>query len=234
MKKLSPLFTLSALSLLSAPAVSAELDISIQNLTQGMYFTPIAAVAHIPSASLFEVGEAASTELQMMAEGGSLDGLASIASAIAADVLANPAGGLLAPTHVTTGTLMTSEGNSVLSIVAMILPTNDGFIGLDNWPIPTEAGTYTVYINAYDAGTEANDELRGSGMPGMPGMPVPPPLEPMLGSGGSGVAGADASALVHIHRGNIGDDSMTDGKSDVNNTVHRWLNPIAKVTVTVK
>jgi len=39
---------------------------------------------------------------------------------------------------------------------------------------------------------------------------------------------------VHIHRGNIGDDSMTDGKSDVTNTVHRWLNPIAKVTVTVK
>jgi len=72
MKKLSPLVNLSVLSLLSAPAMSAELDISIQNLTQGMYFTPIAAVAHIPSASLFEVGAAASPELQMMAEGGSL------------------------------------------------------------------------------------------------------------------------------------------------------------------
>jgi hypothetical protein len=39
-----------------------------------MYFTPIAVVAHTPDASLFEVGEAASTEIQAMAEGGALDG----------------------------------------------------------------------------------------------------------------------------------------------------------------
>ena len=30
-----------------------------------------------------------------------------------------------------------------------------------------------------------------------------------------------------------GDDSATDGVSDVKNSVHRWLNPVAKVTVTV-
>jgi hypothetical protein len=115
----------------------------------------------------------------------------------------------------------------------MILPSNDGFIGLDNWAIPTEAGTYTVYLNAYDAGTEANDELRGSGAPGMPGMPVPPPLDPLLGSNGSGVTNESTNTNVHIHPGNIGDDSMTDGSSDVSNSVHRWLNPVAKVTITV-
>jgi hypothetical protein len=131
------------------------------------------------------------------------------------------------------GSLMTAAGNTTLSVVAMILPSNDGFIGLDNWTIPTEAGTYTIYLNAYDAGTEANDELRGGGAPGVPGMPVPPPLDPLLGTGGSGMAGADSAAVVHIHRGNIGDDSMDSGKSDVTNTVHRWLNPVAKVTVTV-
>ncbi|MDP5032283.1 MAG: spondin domain-containing protein [Paraglaciecola sp.] len=234
MKKLSLFCSTGLMAMLSGHAVSADLSIEVQNLTQGIYFTPLAVVAHTPDASLFEVGQTASTEIQMMAEGGSLDGLSTIATAINADVLANPAGGLLAPTMKTSGDLMTADGNTVLSIVAMILPSNDGFVGLDNWAIPTEAGTYTVYLNAYDAGTEANDEIRGSGAPGMPGMPVPPPLEPALGTGGSGMAATDANTTVHIHPGNIGDDNATGGKSDVTNTVHRWLNPIAKVTVTVK
>jgi hypothetical protein len=233
MIKLKPTYIAALLAVSSSALNAAELSIEIQNLTHGLYFTPIVAVAHTPGTSLFEVGETASTELQMMAEGGSLDGLSTIATSISADVLANPAGGLLAPTAKAAGTLSTAAGNTVLSVVAMMLPTNDGFIGLDNWTIPTEAGTYTIYLNAYDAGTEANDELRGSGTPGAPGMPVPPPLEALVGNGGSGVAGADTNATVHIHRGSIGDDSMTDGTSDVTNTVHRWLNPVAKVTVTV-
>jgi hypothetical protein len=233
MIKLKPTYIAALLAVSSSALNAAELSIEIQNLTHGLYFTPIVAVAHTPEASLFEVGETASTELQMMAEGGSLDGLSTIATSISADVLANPAGGLLAPAAKAAGALSTASGNTVLSIVAMMLPTNDGFIGLDNWTIPTEAGTYTLYLNAYDAGTEANDEIRGGGAPGVPGMPVPSPLEAIVGNGGSGVAGADTNATVHIHRGSIGDDSMTGGKSDVTNTVHRWLNPVAKVTVTV-
>ncbi|WP_350624519.1 spondin domain-containing protein, partial [Pseudoalteromonas sp. 24-MNA-CIBAN-0067] len=60
-------------------------------------------------------------------------------------------------------------------IVAMVLPTNDAFMGLDAWEIPTEAGTYTMYVNAYDAGTEANDEIiNGGGMSGVPGIPAAP------------------------------------------------------------
>tara|TARA_R110002167_G_scaffold118143_3_gene294493 strand:+ start:4753 stop:5457 length:705 start_codon:yes stop_codon:yes gene_type:complete len=233
MIKLKPTYIAALLAFSSTASNAAELNIEIQNLTHGIYFTPIAAVVHTPETSLFEVGEAASTELQMMAEGGSLDGLSTIATSINADVLANPAGGLLAPSAKATGALSTAAGNTVLSVVAMMLPTNDGFIGLDNWTIPTETGTYTIYLNAYDAGTEANDEIRGSGAPGMPGMPVPPPLETLVGQGGSGVAGTDTNATVHIHRGSIGDNSITDGKSDVSNTVQRWLNPVAKVTVTV-
>ncbi|GAC35322.1 spondin domain-containing protein [Paraglaciecola polaris] len=234
MKPINILSAAAVLALTSQQSLAADITVEVQNLTHGLYFTPIAAVVHAPDVSLFEVGEAASTELQMMAEGGSIDGITTVANAASADMISNPAGGLLAPTMKASGDLMTTDGNLMLSVVAMVLPSNDGFMGLDNWELPTEAGTYTVYLNAYDAGTEANDELRGSGAPGMPGMPVPPPLDPLLGTGGSGVAGADSNATVHIHRGNIGDDSLTDGKSDVNNTVHRWLNPVAKVTVTVR
>jgi hypothetical protein len=232
MNKFNLICSAGMLAVASHQAIGADLTIEVQNLTQGMYFTPVAVVAHIPTASLFEVGETASTEIQTMAEGGSLAGLLTIASAISADVLAEPSAGPLAPTASVTGSFMTAQDNTVLSVVAMILPSNDGFIGLDNWLIPTQAGTYTVYLNAYDAGTEANDELVGGGAPGTPGFPAAPFLT-MLGSGGSGVTATQSNATVHIHPGNIGDDSSTDGISDVKNSVHRWLNPVAKVTVTV-
>ncbi len=232
MKKLTTL-TAGFLALTSHAGMSAELSIEIQNLTQGMYFTPLLVVAHTPEASLFEAGESASVELQAMAEGGSLDGLITIGESVNANALSNPAGGLLSPGESTTGMLNSDAGNTVMSVVGMILPTNDGFVGLDNWTIPEEAGTYTVYLNAYDAGTEANDEIRGSGAPGMAGMPVPPPLDPLLGNGGASVTTEESNQTVHIHRGNVGDASLDGGASDVNSSVHRWLNPVAKVTVTV-
>ena len=115
----------------------------------------------------------------------------------------------------------------------MILPSNDGFVGLDSWEIPAEAGTYTVFLNAYDAGTEANDEVRGSGALGEAGMPVPPPLDASIGMNGTGVTDMEANDKVHIHRGSLGDDDMSAGKSDINNSVQRWLNPVAKLTITV-
>lgn len=232
MNKLSKLCMASTLTIATHQVFAADLTIEIQNLTQGLYFTPIAAVAHTPDASLFEVGEEASAEIQEMAEGGSLAGLTTIATSINADVLAEPAAGPLGPTASVSGTFTTADDNTVLSVVAMILPSNDGFIGLDNWTIPTEAGTYTVFLNAYDAGTEANDELIGGGAPGTPGIPVPPFLT-TLGSGGSGVTSTSSNTNIHIHPGNLGDDDETGGASDFNNTIHRWLNPVAKVTVTV-
>ena len=72
----------------------------------------------------------------------------------------------------------------------------------------------------------------GGGAPGTPGFP-PAPFLSDLGSGGSGITTTETNTTVHIHPGNIGDDSATDGVSDVKNSVHRWLNPVAKVTVTV-
>ena len=37
-----------------------------------------------------------------------------------------------------------TDDHPFLSMAAMMLPTNDGFIGLDSWEIPSEAGTYTL------------------------------------------------------------------------------------------
>ncbi|WMN60898.1 spondin domain-containing protein [Pseudoalteromonas xiamenensis] len=220
--------------LASSQVMAASVEVKITNLTQGIYFTPLLVAAHSGDSHLYQVGSKATLQLQAMAEGGDISGLAAELSSINASTAANPAEGLLAPTASTMAMVESSEINSTLSLVAMMLPTNDGFVGLDAWPIPTQAGTYHIYLNAYDAGTEANNELivEGSGAPGSLGIPASPGMAP--GTQGSGVTSEEANMMVHIHRGNLGDDEATGGKSDLHNTVHRWLNPVAKVTVTVK
>jgi len=228
-------FLVSAALLLGSSSISQvqaqELDIKVTNLTYGIHFTPILIAAHDGDTSLFKSGEMASPQLQMMAEGGDISALSTMLAS--ADKAENPAMGLLAPTMSTDTMLTTTDSNMYLSVVAMMLPTNDGFIGLNSWKIPSEAGTYSFTVNAYDAGTEANDEMiTGGGAPGAAGIPAAPGMD--AGIGGSGVTTTEGNAYVHIHRGSLGDDNLTGGKSDLDNTVHRWLNPVARITVTVK
>ena len=168
-----------------------------------------------------------------MAECGDISGLVTDLGSNA-DVMENPAMGLLAPAGSTTTMLNTQAGHTHLSLVAMILPTNDAFVGLDAMTIPTTAGTYTYYLNAYDAGTEANNELLDTNgcAPGMAGIPAMPGSG--YGTGGSGVSAADTNTMVHIHRGVLGDTNPNGGASDLDSTIHRWQNPVAKVVVTVQ
>lgn len=226
----------SALSVLTVAgsAQATDFDVEVINLTRGSYFTPFLIAAHADSARLFSPGEMAGASLQAMAEGGDIAGLQADVEALNATVAANPAGGLLAPGQRTVANLNTDAApdNTRLSIVAMILPSNDGFMGLNAVEIPTEPGRYVFSVNAYDAGTEGNDEVVGSGAPGAPGYPAPPPVLAASGTGGSGVA-ATAEGFVHIHRNVLGDDNPSGGLSDMDNTLHRWLNPVVRVVVTV-
>ncbi len=223
-----PLFGLASLS----AAVAAELNIRITNLTHGNHFTPLLVAAHPAGQHLFQPGETASSSLQAMAEGGDISGLVTDLAAMNADVVENPAEGLMAPGSSVDFQFSTGMDNTQLSVVAMILPTNDGFVGLDAIDIPNEPGTYTWTLNAWDAGTEANDEIiNGGGAPGAAGIPADP-----LGKGGmnaSGVTDMESNDTVHIHRGIIGDSDPEGGISDLDSRVHRWLNPVARITVTV-
>ena len=233
LKKMNTLLSVSALIFASSQVQAQDLSITVTNLTQGLHFTPIITAAHVSDDHIFMVGTTATAELQAMAEGGDISSLATMLSNADANNSENPAGGLLAPGMSTTYMLTNDSANTHLSMTAMILPSNDGFVGLDGWEIPTEAGTYTVMLNAYDAGTEANNELvNGGGAPGVPGIPAAPGGD--SGTGGTGVTDTESNTMVHIHRGSIGDDNVSGGKSDLNNSIHRWLNPVAKLTVTIQ
>ena len=217
-------------------AHAAEWSVSITNLTHGSYFTPLLVTAHGDQVQFFKAGEKASSELQAMAEGGDLAGLVGMVNGEDADTVVNPAQGLLAPGSTTMAMLNTDDKpqHMYLSVLSMILPSNDAFIGLNKVHVPMEAGTYVYNVNAYDAGTEANNEMKNAdgGMPGVLGMPAAD--VPGTGTGATGVTTEETNNMVHIHRNMLGDTNDEGGMSDVDSRVHRWLNPVARVTVTVK
>ena len=225
--------SLLAAGLLSLSTQAADIEVSVTNLTHGNHFTPLLIAAHTSDSHLFHVGEMASPALQKMAEGGDIADLDTAVTGTNGVTSANPAMGLLAAGASVDDVMLDTADNTHLSIVAMVLPTNDAFIGLDSWKIPTEAGTYTVYINAYDAGTEANDEIiNGGGMSGVAGIPAAPGGNG--GANGTGVMDGADNMYVHTHPGVLGDTDPAGGPSDLDSRIHRWLNPVAKVVVTVK
>lgn len=219
--------------LATTSAMAQDLEITITNLTPNTYFTPLLVAAHPEGNHLFQTGVAASAHLQAMAEGGDISGLTSDMAALGADYAANPAGGLLFPGATTAVSMITGSGNNRLSVTAMLLPTNDGFVGLDALDIPTKPGTYRYTLNGYDAGTEANNELivPGAGAPGVPGIPGDPTGD--AGDDGTGVVSSESNSVVHIHRSVLGDTDPTGGISDLDSRVHRWLNPVAELVITV-
>lgn len=219
----------------AAVAQAANVGITITNTTHNIYFTPLLVTAHGTSAQLFQPGQIATASLQAMAEGGDISLLLVDVGGADADTVANPAAGLLAPGQSTTTTLVTAAGNTHLSLVGMLLPTNDGFVGLDSLMLPTTPGTYVYELNGYDAGTEANNELINSingGVSGIPGIPADP--SGAAGSGGTGVTSVETNTVVHIHRGSLGDTNPTGGISDLDSTEHRWLNPVAELKLTIQ
>ncbi|BCV62790.1 spondin domain-containing protein [Shewanella algae] len=218
---------------LSQLSQAAQLEISINNLTHGNHFTPLLIAAHDGNSHLFQAGEPASSALQKMAEGGDISELQQAVTANNGVTVANPAAGLLAPGAKVEKVMLDSSALTHLSLVAMLLPTNDAFVGLDGWEIPSTPGSYTLYLNAYDAGTEANDEqITGGGAPGVPGIPAAP--DGMGGQNGTGVMDDSSNDRVHIHPGLLGDTDPNGGISDVDSRIHRWLNPVAALIVTVK
>ena len=216
-------------------AAAGQFSVSVKNLTNGIYFTPLLITAHSGHTRLFQTGETASEALQAMAEGGDLSKLIALVGGTDKDTIENPARGLLGPGE-STGKVRLNTGNhkqnKYLSIVAMLLPTNDGFVGLNSLRIPDRPGKYRYYLLGYDAGTEANDErITGGGAPGVAGIPAAPGGDG--GQGGSGIVDPEPNTTVHVHRGVIGDDDPMGGKSDLDRAIHRWLNPVAEVTIKV-
>ena len=230
MKKL---LSLAVLAALSAQANAAQLEITINNATSGTAFTPFAVSTHNMGGDFYNIGEKASDALVTMAEGGNVSALLEMVNMSGKGMASqqNPEAGLTLP-GMSHSFMIDAMDYKYLSIVAMLLPTNDGFVGLDSWMIPKESGTYTIKLDGYDAGSELNDEIvNGGGAPGNAGIPVAP--TGMKQSGAMAYPYLSENSYVHIHPGVVGDMDVMGGYSDLDSRVHRFLNPVASITIKV-
>jgi hypothetical protein len=153
-----------------------RVSVKNQSSAGGIYLTPVWLGYHDGSFDSFNAGETASTGIERIAEDGDFGALAADFEAAAAgtgQVVLNPAGFAGAPLFdpgysSSEMVYLDATTNRYLSYAAMVLPSNDAFIGNDNpmaYPIFNESGNFVgpvkvkVYGNqVWDAGTEANTE----------------------------------------------------------------------------
>lgn len=199
---------------------SDQYTVTVTNISSGSYLTPLLVAGHADHQTrIFTYGKSASPELQAAAEGGDIEPLAAQFEAAGAEVTKNPAGGLLGPGESTTFSL--SMENTRISLISMILPTNDGFIALDNANLREGA----QFLYAVDAGTEGNDEqISGGGAPNTPGIPADPSGK--ANAEAPGISGKSAEGSVDRHPGISGGEG-----SALDPEVHGWSGAIATVEI---
>ena len=108
---------------------SATYHVTITNLTNSITITPILIASHRKKIDLIGLGTPASEELTAIAEAGDISLLEAALKAMnhVADV--QNSGGPLLPGDSVTVVVKARHGARRISLAAMMLPTNDGFIG---------------------------------------------------------------------------------------------------------
>jgi hypothetical protein len=91
--------------------------------------------------------------------GAALNGAPGIYKSIATTLPVRRTGGDGPPESGTSlSVLIEARPGDVLSIVAMLGCTNDGFAGVNSFTLPDDFVTVGMLLNGYDAGTEQNNE----------------------------------------------------------------------------
>ena len=187
--------------------------VTITNLTRAQVFSPPLVVSHSSKVALFEVGAAPSDELAALAEDGMTGPLADLASSLSDVSGVATAGGPVLPGG-SISVDVPGKGYHRLSVVSMLVNTNDAFLALDSGNFPRrrfQRSSFTV--PAFDAGSEANNEECGF----IPG--------PACGGAGAGVRAPEgAEGYVYISNG-------VQGIADLPSVTYDWRNPVAKITV---
>ncbi len=186
--------------------------VEVTNITKGISFTPILAATHKSSIRYFELGEPASEELSLLAEGGDTGPLAAVLNGMPHKVYATAGtAGLLGPGQSVAFEIESSHRYHYLSFAAMLLPTNDSFVALNTVPLPWFRSS-TFLARAYDAGSEPDDELC---------INIPGPV-----CGGEGASpGVDGEGYVYISPG-------IHGEGDLSPAAYDWRDVVAKVVIT--
>lgn len=204
------------------PPAMASFDVTVTNLTNAQPLSPVAVIAHQDGYSVFTVGAAATVGLEELAEGGANGALIAEADADASVLVTASGTGAIGPAGSETIRVEVLESDLpglLMSTSTMLVNTNDAITGTNAVDISALAAgdSLTLTTIAYDAGTEANDEL-ALNIPG-----------PAGGGEGFNAARDDIADRVAMHVGVVGSD---DGFASSNlDNQHRFDNPVARVRI---
>ncbi|KGJ94979.1 spondin domain-containing protein [Colwellia psychrerythraea] len=197
------------------PAMEYSYSLTLTNLTYGQPLSPVAVTLH-GDTRMWQVGQAASVALEKLAESGDNTDFISLEDNLASTSAEGP---LLPGSSVTLNISTTEPMADYLTVVTMLVNTNDAFSGLTGVDISTLALNQekSWRLNVYDSGTEKNNEAVGT---------IPGPAD-----GGVGYDSTrDDIDLVGYHPGVVSKD---DGlSSSVLTQAHRFDNPAVKLTIT--
>lgn len=183
--------------------------VTITNITRGQILAPAAVIAHDEGYKLFNLGSPVSPELAMLAEEGSPAALLGAASNMPSVYRVVAGSDVILPGASQTIEIETSGKFSDISVAAMLVSTNDGFMAVRGLHAPRR-GEVTVEAEAYDAGSEANSESCAF----VPGPPC-----------GSHVHDSSpAEGYVHVHAGIHGIGGLTP-------SMHDWRGAVAQVEI---
>ncbi|MEK7173456.1 MAG: spondin domain-containing protein [Patescibacteria group bacterium] len=178
------------------------LEVRVKNIMTGQIMTPPLIAVGVCTSSVFSLGSMASVGVEKLAEGGLTTDLAQWFRGKGWTTIT---GSAVYPGkwYITTlqVPVIIPPSNLCLFVGGMLVPTNDGFYAVQNLRVRSSLAL-TIFIPAYDAGTEFNDELCAH-------MPAPD----ACGSTGEGYNPLKnpLEGLITFHRGIHGyEDSQLD------------------------
>ena len=198
----------------SAPAVARDtVTVRITNVSKQIISPPVVA-SHSAKVRVFVPGGAASTELSMLAEDGDPSALAALLGGSDEVLDMKVADGPLLPGATMVFVLENRGRFNRVSAVGMLVTTNDGFFGLDNYLVTRDGLNQRMSVSAWDAGTEFNNELCGF-------IPGPPCGSPFVRDTNG------AEGFIHTHPG-------LHGGGDLSPSDWNWQNPVVDIRIMKK
>jgi Spondin_N len=194
----------------SSPRGERTWDVTITNLTPpgSQPLSPPLFVVHSNRADIWGVGEIATHPLAAIAEdANNAPAETAFAQLPGVSDVFTGAGGPIPPGASRTYEVETNGSFNRLSVLTMLVNTNDAFTGLDSEHLRGLGGTRSVM--AYDAGSELNNELIGF-------IPGPCCNHPFVRD--------PEGELIRMHEG-------ITGRGDLSPETYGWSGPVARIQV---
>jgi hypothetical protein len=193
-----------------SPSSERTWDVTITNLTRpgSQPLSPPLFVVHSTRADVWSVGEIATHPVAAIAEdANNAPAEAAFAQLPGVSDVFTGAGGPIPPGASRMYTVETSGHANRLSVLTMLVNTNDGFTGLDSLHLRGNGDTRSTM--AYDAGSEQNNELAAF-------IPGPCCNHPFVRD--------PEGALIRMHEG-------ITGRGDLSPGTYGWSGPVARIEI---